>query len=148
MGFSVSGSAAIIFIGVIVAAGVAIPSLVGSFGSLAGAQGEQVDRGVDTLNTEFVIGSAAYDNGTNQLELQLNNTGSTTLSVNGTSVLIDGVIPSDGNVTTDVDGDPNTDLWLPGGTLTITIDGVETKPARVKIVAENGIAETTSGFGG
>jgi flagellar protein FlaF len=148
VGFSVSGSAAIIFIGVIVATGVAIPSLVGSFGSLAGAQGAQVDRGVDTLNTEFVIGSAVYDNGTDQLELQLNNTGSTTLSVNGTSVLIDGVIPSDGNVATDVDGDPNTGLWLPGGTLTITIDGVESEPARVKIVTENGIAETTTGIGG
>jgi flagellar protein FlaF len=148
VGFSVSGSAAIIFIGVIVAAGVAIPSLVGSFGSLAGAQGEQVDRGVEALNTEFEIGSAVYDSGNTTLELQLNNTGSTTLSVNGTSVLVDGVIPSAGTVTTEVDGDTDTDLWLPGGTLTVTIEDVETEPARVKIVTENGIAETTTEFGG
>jgi flagellar protein FlaF len=58
------------------------------------------------------------------------------------------VIPSAGTVTTEVDGDTDTDLWLPGGTLTVTIEDVETEPARVKIVTENGIAETTTEFGG
>ncbi len=148
MGFSVSGSAAIIFIGLIVAAGIAIPSIVGSFGSLAGAQGQQVDRGIDSLNTEFDVWTATYDNGSDELELRLNNTGSTSLSVNGTTVLVDGVVPSDGDVSTTVEADPGASLWLPGETLTITIGGETEAPERVKIVTENGIAETEEEFEG
>lgn len=140
MGFSVSGSAAIIFVGVMVAAGIAVPSLVGSMGALADSQGEQVDRGIDALNTEFEITSAEYDSNTTTLTLELKNTGSTTLSVNKTSVLINGEIPD----STDIDRTPNEGFWLPGETLTITVNA---DPGRAKIVAENGIAETTE-YGG
>ena len=136
MGFSVSGSAAIIFIGLVVAAGIAVPPVVGSFGSLAGAQGEQVDRGIDALNTEFEIESAAYDDSSDKLTLELENTGSTTLSRAGTSVLVDGDIKP---------GVAGEGLWVPGETITITVDGVDPKPDRVKIVVENGIAETVQG---
>ena len=145
MGFSVSGSAAIIFVGIIVAIGVAVPPVVGSFGSLAGAQGEQVDRGIDALNTEFEIESATYDDENNRLTLELVNTGSTTLSVAGTSVLLDGAIPAEDDVTTEADSDASAELWLPGQRLMIEIEGVTAQPDRVKVVAENGIAETAQG---
>ena len=136
VGFSVSGSAAIIFVGVMVAAGIAVPSLVGSMGALADSQGEQVDRGIDALNTEFEITSATYnESGNGDLDVTLENTGSTTLTRNGTSVLVDGGIRADA---------AGTGLWVPGDTITITT-GESTKPDRVKIVAENGIAETVSG---
>ncbi|CCQ37340.1 fla cluster protein FlaF [Natronomonas moolapensis 8.8.11] len=143
MGFSVSGSAAIVFVGVMVAAGIAVPSLVGSMGALADSQGEQVDRGIDALNTEFEITSATYDSNNTELTLELRNTGSTTLGVNETSVLVDGTIQRDADIqSTDVDGDSTAALWLPGQTLTIEID--YSGPNRVKVVAENGIAETVS----
>ena len=133
MGFSVSGSAAIIFIGLVVAAGIAVPPVVGSFGSLAGAQGEQVDRGIDALNTEFEIESATYDDDEDKSTINVRNSGSTTLSGEKTSVLVDGQIEPDA-----VDDG----LWVPGETRTIEIDG---QPHRVKIVAENGITETVDG---
>ena len=143
VGFSVSGSAAIVFVGVMVAAGIAVPSLVGSMGALADSQGEQVDRGIDALNTEFEITSATYDSNNTELALELRNTGSTTLGVNETSVLVDGTIQRDADIqSTDVDGDSTAALWLPGQTLTIEID--YSGPNRVKVVAENGIAETVS----
>ncbi|WP_049926452.1 hypothetical protein [Natronomonas moolapensis] len=143
VGFSVSGSAAIVFVGVMVAAGIAVPSLVGSMGALADSQGEQVDRGIDALNTEFEITSATYDSNNTELTLELRNTGSTTLGVNETSVLVDGTIQRDADIqSTDVDGDSTAALWLPGQTLTIEID--YSGPNRVKVVAENGIAETVS----
>lgn len=145
MGFSVSGSAVIIFIGFMIAAGIAVPSLVGSFGSLAGAQGEQVDRGVDALNTELAFESATYDTGAETLTLELDNAGSTTLGVEGTTALVDGVIPDGADVTTEVGGDPDAGLWLPGQRLTITVGNVGTEPDRAKVVVENGIAETASG---
>ena len=141
MGFSVSGSAAIIFVGLLVAAGIAIPPMIGSFGSLAGAQGEQVDRGVEALNTDFEITGAVYDDGDDELDLNVSNTGSTTLGVAETSLLIDGEIPNSGDVTTTIDGD-ETELWLPGETLSITVNNVDPEPDRVKIVAENGISRS------
>jgi flagellar protein FlaF len=146
VGFSVSGSAAIIFVGVMVAAGIAVPSLVGSMGALADSQGEQVDRGIDALNTEFNITSATYNSSISTLTLKVKNTGSTTLGVNGTSVLVGGEIPDNGDVTTEVEGDSSAGLWLPGDTLTITVNPADSK-GRVKIAAENGIAETTE-YGG
>lgn len=136
MGFSVSGSAAIIFIGVIVAAGIALPPVVGSFGSLAGAQGEQVDRGIDALNTEIEIESARYDDENDELTLDIVNTGSTTLSRTGASVLVDGDIKP---------GVAGEGLWVPGETITVTVEDVTTEPDRVKVVVENGIAETVQG---
>jgi len=136
VGFSVSGSAVIIFVGMMVAAGIAVPALVGSMGALADSQGEQVDRGIDALNTEFEVTSATYnESGNGNLDLDIKNTGSTTLTLEGTSVLIDGEIrPS-------LTG---TGLWVPGETITITTDE-SSKPDSVKIVAENGIAETITG---
>ena len=136
MGFSVSGSAAIIFIGLVVAVGIAVPPVVGSFGSLADAQGEQIDRGIDALNTDFEIESATYDADNERLTLELVNTGSTTLSRAKTSVLVDGEI---------YPGVADEGLWVPGETITITVEDVTTEPERVKIVAENGIAETVQG---
>ena len=143
VGFSVSGSAAIIFVGVMVAAGIAVPSLVGSIGALADSQGEQVDRGIDALNTEFEITSATYNaSGQENVQVELTNTGSTTLGVNETSVLVNGVIPD----STDVTSNPDAGLWLPGETLTFTVENRDSI-GRVKVVAENGIAETTE-YGG
>jgi len=136
VGFSVSGSAVIIFVGMMVAAGIAVPALVGSMGALADSQGEQVDRGIDTLNTEFEVTSATYnESGQDKLKVNLTNTGSTTLTLEGTSVLIDGEIRP---------GLTGTGLWLPGDPLTITT-GESSKPSSVKIVVENGIAETITG---
>lgn len=144
MGFSVSGSAAIVFIGLIVAAGIAIPSVVGSFGSMASAQGQQTDRGVETLNTDIAIETATYNaSGNDDLEIRASNTGSTSLSVNGTTVLVDGDIPASADVTTDVEGDGAADLWLPGETLNVTVGNQNQEPTRVKLVTENGVAETT-----
>ena len=74
MGFSVSGSAAIVFIGLIVAAGIAIPSVVGGFGSMASAQGQQTDRGVETLNTDIAIETATYNASGND-DLEIRSTG-------------------------------------------------------------------------
>jgi flagellar protein FlaF len=141
VGFSVSGSAAIVFIGLVVAAGVAVPAAVGSFESMASAHGEQTDRGVEALNTAIVIENATYNATDDELVVRLENTGSTTQSVNDTSVLVDGTIPPVGDVTTDVGGDPNAKLWLPGETLNATV-GNAGDPRRVKIVTGNGISET------
>ncbi len=140
MGFSVSGSAAIIFIGLMVATGIAVPSLIGSFGSLANAQGGQIDRGVDAMNTEFEIETTTYDDETDELEITLKNTGSTTLFVERTSVLVNGELKPDAATGSER-------YWVPNETITITITVEEdTESGQIKVVVENGIAQT-AGFG-
>jgi flagellar protein FlaF len=146
MGFSVSGSAVIVFVGVVVAAGVAVPPVLGSIGDLAGAQGEQIDRGTETLNTDVAIESAVYNGTADEFTLNATNAGSTTLSVNKTSLLLDGTIQtrSGGEITDTAIGGTNSDatLWLPGETLEITV-ATGTEPDRVKLVTGNGVERTT-----
>lgn len=145
MGFSASGSAAIIFVGLGVAAGLTLPPIIGSFGSLASAQDDQADRAVNALNTEFNIAEAEYAAGTEELTLTLENTGSTTPTASRTTTLVDGLALSPPDITTAVDGDESATLWLPNQTLTITAEAVSEPPEQVKIIAENGIAEAAHG---
>lgn len=149
MGFSVSGSAIIIFIGLVVAAGVAVPPLLGSVGDLSGAQGTQIEQGTDRLNTDIEIIAAVYESGDpGTLTIELENTGTTTLSVESTDLLVDGEIQTkseDGKQTGIVvegDTDPDAQLWLPAETLEITVEA-DAEPDRIKIVTENGVERAT-----
>jgi flagellar protein FlaF len=147
VGFSVSGSAVIVFVGVIIAVGVAVPPVLGSIGDLAGAHGDQIDRGTEQLNTDITIESAVYNQTRGELTINATNTGSTTLAINETSVLLDGEMQArsdDEILETAIDGtDAETTLWLPGETLEMTIDA-GTEPDRIKLVTENGIERTTT----
>ena len=150
MGFSVSGSAVIVFIGFVVAAGVAVPPLLGSVGDLAGAQGTQIDQGTDRLNTDVEIVAATYDDGAGNLTVEIENTGTTVLSVENTDLLVDGEIQTErGHNRTsaitldDGSADSDAELWLPAETLNITVDA-DTEPDRVKVVTDNGIERATS----
>lgn len=151
MGFSVSGSAVIIFVGLVVAAGIAVPPLLGSVGDLASAQGEQIEQGTDRMNTGFEIVAAVYEDGDpGELTVGLENTGTTTLRIEHTDLLVDGEIQTesgDGKQTAIVleDGDatdPDAELWLPAETLEITVDA-DAEPDRIKVVTENGVERAT-----
>lgn len=151
MGFSVSGSAIIVFIGFVVAAGIAVPPLLGSVGDLAGAQGTQIDQGTDRLNTDVGNMSAVYEDGNpGTLTVEVDNTGTTVLSIGKTDLLVDGEIKTeseDGKQTAIVtaDGsDPDTVLWLPAETLEITVEA-DSVPDRIKVVTENGIERAIGG---
>jgi len=146
MGFSVSGSAVIVFIGFVVAVGIAVPPVLGSVGELAGAQSEQIDRGTDRANTDVEINRTVYNETRGELAIELENTGSTSLSVNDTSVLVDGAIQTrsgGGIVETAVDGDTDATLWLPAEELNVTVDAADA-PDRVKVATENGIEVATT----
>lgn len=142
MGFSVSGSAVIVFIGLVVAAGIAVPPLMGSVGNLASAQGTQIDQGTERLNTDVEIASATYDDDAEELEIELENAGTTSLSVADTDLLVDGAIQTDADgLETAVEANGDAELWLPAETLTMTVDA--TDPDRVKVVTGNGIERAT-----
>jgi len=76
--------------------------------------------------------------------VNVTNNGSTTLSVSGTDLLTDGTYVSDGayiEAESSVDGNNETDLWLPGETYSMTVYQ-EPEPSRVKVVTSSGVSAT------
>ena len=70
------------------------------------------------------------------------NTGTTSLSVNETDVLLDGEIQVE-NVTLAVENVTGRSVWAPGETLTITIQNRTTVPNRTTVVTEFGVSKAT-----
>ncbi|WP_254762004.1 flagellin [Natrinema marinum] len=142
MGFSTSGATAIIFVGVLVAAGIAVPVLQTAQEERRTAIAERDDRALAMRNTAIEVASWSYnESGNDDFTMDVNNTGSTVLSVSETDLLVDGVYQ--GSYATSVDGTADRELWQPGETLTVTVS--TSRPDRVKIVTEHGIADTVTG---
>jgi len=142
VGFSTSGATAIVFVGVLVAAGIAYPVFQTAQEQRRDAIADRDDRQLELRNTAIEVASWSYnESGDDNFTMSVNNTGSTTLSVPETDLLIDGVYRD--AYATSVDGDAGRELWQPGETLTVEVS--TTRPDRAKVVTEHGIAETVTG---
>ncbi|SFG06996.1 flagellar protein FlaF [Halopelagius inordinatus] len=140
MGFGVSGSTAIIFLGVLVCTGTLYTAAAGSAERLTDAEGENHERLLDRRNTEIAIANATYDTSdTGGLVIRANNTGTTTLSVRDTTLLLDNGYKSVPQSNSFVENDETTDLWIPGETLRIELS---TNASRVKLVTETGVSDS------
>lgn len=138
MGFGVSGSTAIIFLGLFVATGTLFTTASTTFEQVDEAQDHRHEALLDRSNTEIVVTNALYNTTTGTVNLTVSNEGATTLSVNGTTVLVDNQYQSTASAL--VEGNAETDLWEPGEDLTLVISMAE--PSRVKVVTERGVADT------
>jgi flagellar protein FlaF len=141
MGFSVSGSAVIIFVGIFIGLGMFLTATTNTFERVSDAQEGQTERALDEANTGIDIKAAEYVDSTNRLTVLVNNTGSTALDVNRTDFLVDNGYIERWEADARVNGATGTDLWLPGEQLNITIRTSDT-PGRVKVVTESGVADT------
>ncbi|WP_226039377.1 flagellin [Natrinema sp. DC36] len=149
MGFSTSGATAIIFVGVLVAAGIAYPVFHSAQEERRTAIQDRDDRTLSMRNTAIAVDSWSYnESGTNDFTMSVNNTGSTTLSVTETDLLVDGVYQTRDSYTTSVESSAERELWQPGETLHVTVANRTPEPDRVKLVTEHGIAETVTEVGG
>jgi flagellar protein FlaF len=140
MGFGVSGATAIIFLGLFIAAGTVLTTTSATVEQIDEAQDERQERLLDRRNTEIAVASAVYNTTSGTLNLSVSNDGSTTLSVNGTTVLVDNEYNSTSTAT--VEGTAATDLWEPGETMTLNVSMAE--PTRVKVVSEFGVSDASS----
>ena len=138
MGFSVSGSAAIIFASMFIAFGMWYTASANSFEQVTEAQNDRADTVLETSNSAVEINSTEYSSG--NLTVEVNNTGATQLSVSETDLLVDGRYEGRWNESV-VAGDADTDLWLTGEQLTITVE-LPAQPDRVKVVTETGVSDT------
>lgn len=137
MGFSVSASAAIVFVGFVVAFTTLYPVAANGFERVNDARSDSEERALERENTDVELANVSYDAGADELTVRVNNTGTTDLSVNDTDVLVDN---THWVGTRSVDGDASTDVWLPGETLTVTISNVTIEPNRVTVVADHGVS--------
>ena len=139
MGFSVSGATVVLFLGMIASLGIAYSGAFNAFEQVDDAYRDDADRALDRANTAIDVTNVSWDKtGPDHLTVEVENTGSTSLSVNDTDLLVENVYQTNFR-TRAVDGNADTDLWLPGETLNLTVISVP-KPDRVKVVTETGIS--------
>ncbi|MFP8957805.1 flagellin [Natrialbaceae archaeon A-CW3] len=141
MGFSTSGAAAIIFIGLLVAVSIVYPTLEMAHDRRADAIDERDERALDLRNADIAL-EAGYDDTADELVVNVTNTGVTTLSVDETDLLVDGVLETESTraVGNGDDFDTTRERVHSGDVLRISVEGVETPPDRVKVVTEHGLA--------
>lgn len=143
MGFSVSGAAAVIFIGMFIAFGAWFTAASNGFDQVTDAEQMQSDSTLEASNTAIEIGSATYnESGNGQLVVTANNTGAEGLSLDATDLLVDGAFVDNWSASAEVDGDAGTNLWLSGEQLTVTLNRPE--PRRVKLVVQAGVSATAT----
>lgn len=143
MGFSVSGSAAIIFAAMFVAFGMFHSATANGFETVSDAQQDRTDRTLTQQNTAIEIVTAEWNGSagtTGELTVEVNNTGSSQLSVEEVDLLANNTYLRDYD--TSVDGDGETELWLPREQLTMTVTSLDSDPGRVKVVTGPGVAAT------
>ena len=141
MGFSVSGSAAIVFVGMFIAFGMWYTAAANSYERVSDAEAARTDAAIEQQNTRVEIGAATYDGNADELTIEVNNSGASQLRVSTTDLLVDGAYQTGWASGATVAGDGETDLWLSGEQLTVTVPAT-TQPDRVKVVTETGVADT------
>lgn len=132
----------ILFLGVLVSASVLVPAAEHAFEEVSDARDGRSERLLDRRNSGVGVANVTCDEGDATLNVSVNNTGSVTLAVSETDVLVDGTLRT-GDAAT-VGGVADRSLWLPGETLTVTVSGVACAPDRVKVVAGTGVAAASS----
>ncbi|MFC3476241.1 fla cluster protein FlaF [Halobacterium litoreum] len=142
MGFSVSGSAAILFIAAFVSVGILYSAAFNGYERVQDADDRHGERVLERRNTVVDVTNVTYNTTSDELTVNVTNSGATSLSVNETDLLLDGEFRSrSGYDSWSVGGQTDTTLWLPGETYSVTVT-TASQPDRVKVVTSSGVAAT------
>lgn len=149
MGFSVSASFAVAVIASLIALGMLYPAVSGGFESVSQASQDAGERRLNAINTDINITSACVDGSTNELTIDVDNTGATSLGLNRTHVLIGNDYQLSA-VSRTVSGNANTEVWAPGETATLVysigsqslIESIDPDPGRVTVATEYGVRDS------
>ncbi|MBV0924276.1 flagellin [Halomicroarcula limicola] len=144
MGFSVSGSAALVFVAMFIGFGMFYSATANGFENVNDARDAQADRTLEQQNTAIELTSVVYNSTADSLNVTVVNTGSTELAVSDVDVLADNTYLT--GYRTAVEGDEATDLWLPEERLVVNATGLTADPGRAKFVTGPGVSvvETTT----
>ncbi|MFB6112536.1 MAG: fla cluster protein FlaF [Halodesulfurarchaeum sp.] len=137
MGFSVSGSAAIVFLAVFLGFGMLATSTFAGFERVADAKAANTDGVLEVKNTDVEL-VRVTNTSTETVNITVSNTGATTLDVNDTDVILDGTyqVPE----STNISDRRSPELWAPGESLTFNVSYSHDETVRVKIVTGPGVS--------
>lgn len=149
MGFSVSAAFAVAVIASLIALGMVYPAVSNGFESVSEASQDAGERRLAAANTDIEITQACYDAGADQVELQVENTGSIGLGLDRTHVLVENNLQLSFD-DRDVDGIADTAVWAPGETAHITytysaqsnIESVDPELSRLTVATEHGVMDS------
>ena len=152
MGVSVSASTAIIVAGLFFAFTAFYPVAANGFDRVTDAQMGIQERSLERQNTDFAVTNATYDDTTGELTVNATNDGSVGLVASDATLVVDNEYVDVGgpNATTTVAGDADTELWLGGETLTVTVNDADLSTAvtanetRVVLVVESGVRDAAT----
>jgi flagellar protein FlaF len=130
---------AILFVAGLIVVGTAYPTMTAATERVQSAVDDRGDRSLSARNSDIAFHNVTYNASNDTLVVWVNNTGSRTLAVGDTDVLVNGSYQQ--GYETRVAGDASRTVWVPGETLRIEIS-VSPEPGRVKVVTEFGIAIT------
>jgi len=144
MGFSVSGSAALIFVAAFIGFGMFYTATANSFEQINDARDAQADTTLEQQNTDITVRDVTYNTAPSPddyVNVTVENVGSTELSVADVDVLIDNEYRT--GYRSAVEDDTSTELWLPQETLELNVTVSEsTTPTRLKVVTGPGVSVT------
>lgn len=142
MGFAVTASHLVFAISLLTAGSAAVAGYWKINEGIEDAERAEAARAVETANTHIaILATPTYSPGSQRVDFDVKNTGSTVLQISGFSYIIDGALTT--NIASGyptVPGAAGTDYLLPGETMTVRITSVTTSPANLAAVTENGIA--------
>ena len=150
MGVSVSASTAIIVAGLFFAFTAFYPVAANGFDRVSDAQMGIQERSLERQNTDFAVTNATYDGAT--VTIDATNDGAVGLVASDATLVVGNEYVDVGgpNATTTVDGDADTELWLGGETLRVTVDeadlstDVVANETRVVLVVESGVRDAAT----
>jgi len=142
MGFSTSAAVAVVSIGFLISVGLLYPAVEQSVQDVSDATDNREDRMIDTRNSDAALHEVTYNNTTDVLNVTVNNTGTVTMDVAGTDLLVDGEIAT--TRSTYVDGVADRELWVADEQLRIEARDVTTAPDRIVVVTGPGIERSTT----
>ena len=140
MGFSVSASAGVVFLGVFLAVGIAYPAAANGFEQVTDARHDAADRALAQANTGVDVTNATYNTTTGTLVVNATNDGTTTVDVSDATLLVDNEIPAPADTTVTVEGNADTDVWLPGERVRFEVD-LASAPNRTQVVVDHGVRD-------
>ena len=151
MGVSVSASTAIIVAGLFFAFTAFYPVASNGFERVSAASHDVNERALERQNTGVDVTTATFDgdanDGDGEIVVNATNDGSNGLVVSDTTLIVDNEYVDLAAVETSVDDDGDTDLWLAGEQLQVTISGTDLETdvddeTRVVLVTEPGVRDT------
>jgi flagellar protein FlaF len=136
MGFSVSGSTALLFVAVLIGFGAFQSAATDGVERVSDARAAEGERLLEQRNTAINVTSVSHNDTSSHLSVRVENTGTTALSVSGVDLLVDNAYL---RPTTTAGGSETTNVWRPGETL--VANATVSEATRVTVVTGPGVAD-------